>query len=44
MSSLLIETKSMGPYSLLEITENVNKQYKLSLKPQLSWIEISNNG
>lgn len=44
MSSSLIETKSMGPYSLLKIPENVNKQYEINLKPQLSWIKISNNG
>lgn len=30
--------------SLLKIPENVNKQYKINFKPQLSWIEISNNG
>lgn len=41
--SLLIETKSMGPYSLLKIPKNVNKLYKINLKPQLSWIEIRNN-
>lgn len=44
MSSLLIETKSMGPYSLLKIPENINKQYKINLKPQLFWKEISSNG